>query len=322
MNLKKIITAGSLLTMAFAAAAQNFPEKPVQIILPYPPGGATDTLARNLAQRLTTLWSQQVLVDNKPGGNTVIGAQLVARAPADGYTLLLSAEATLVANPFLYAKQPYSPTKDFTPITVLTNVPQALVINPTVPATDLKQFIELVKKKPGAFSYGSFGTGSTGHLNMEKFKQATGTHIVHIPYKGLAPAITDLVGGNLQVMLGSIGSVSNFVKAGKLNALAISGKYRDPTIPNVPTFAEAGLPGFSASSWFFLAGPGGMPPAITEKIYKDVASVLHDPAFVRDSIARFGLEVVASTPQEFTGYIKTETVAWGKIIKETGATLE
>lgn len=321
MKLRQIII-GSLLAIAFAAAAQGFPEKPVQIILPYPPGGATDTLARSLAQRLTTMWGQQVLVDNKPGGNTVIGAQLVARAPADGYTLILSAEATLVANPFLYAKLPYNPTKDFTPITVLTNVPQALVINPSVPAASLKEFIALLKHRPGAFSYGSFGTGSTGHLNMEKFKQTTGTHIVHIPYKGLAPAIIDLVGGNLQVMLGSVGSVSNFVNAGKLNALATSGNRRDLTIPNVPTFAEAGLPGFSASSWFFLAGPGGMSPALTEKIYKDVAAVLRDPAFVRDSIAKFGLEVVANTPEEFTSYIRTETVAWGKVIKETGATLE
>lgn len=319
---KRTFAAIGFALAAAGASAQGFPNKPVQIVVPYPAGGATDALARNLALRLSQSWGQQVVVDNKPGGNTLIGAQLVAKAPADGYTLLLSAEATLVTNPFLYAKLPYNPVRDFAPITVLVDVPQVLVVNAGQQVATLAQFIDKLKQEPGKLSYGSFGTGSTGHLNMEKFKRATGTDLAHIPYKGLAPALTDLAGGNVQAMLGSIGSVAAQIQSGRITGLAVSGAKRTPILPNIPTFEEAGLKGYDSASWFFLVAPAGTPNPVIDKIYKDTTAILRDPVFVRDSIAKNGLEVVANTPAEFAAQIKREMDVYGKLVKDTGATLD
>ncbi|MES2415897.1 MAG: tripartite tricarboxylate transporter substrate binding protein [Pseudomonadota bacterium] len=322
MRLKHAVTGMTMALVMGATWAQTFPTKPVQIVVPYPAGGATDALARNLALRLSQTWGQQVVVDNKPGGNTLIGAQLVAKAPADGYTLLLSAEATLVTNPFLYAKLPYNPTRDFAPITVLVDVPQVLVVNAGQQVSTLPQFIDRLKQQPGKLSYGSFGTGSTGHLNMEKFKRATGTDMAHIPYKGLAPALTDLAGGNVQAMLGSIGSVAAQINSGRITGLAVSGAKRTPILPNIPTFEEAGLKGYDSASWFFLVAPAGTPNPVIDKIYRDTNAILRDPVFVRDSIAKNGLEVVANTPAEFAVQIKREMDVYGKLVKDTGATLD
>jgi tripartite-type tricarboxylate transporter receptor subunit TctC len=307
---------------ASAAAQPAYPSKPVTMVVPYAPGGVADALARAIAARLSGSLKQQVLVDNKPGGNTVIGAQAVARAAADGYTLLLTAEATLAMNPSLYAKLPYNVEKSFAPVIALAQVPQSLVVANSTPAKTLPGFIALAKEQPGKLSYATLGIGSTAHLNFELFQKATGIKLGEVSYKGAAPALTDLIGGHVGAMIVSTGLVAPQAKAGKLRVLATSGSARSALLPDVPTFAEAGLADFAPASWFALLTVAGTPPEIARRLNAEVARVLADPGFKSETLDRLSLEPLGGTPEDLAALIRTETQRWGAVIRDAGVKLE
>src|SRR5262245_39573855 len=314
--LLRMIFAALLVGFSQQAALAQYPTKPVHIVVPYPPGGAVDAFARVLSQQLSDVWSQQVVVENRPGASTMIGAEQVAKSPADGYTLLLTAELTFVTVPHLYEKIPYDPLKDFAPITALVSATQALVANPSLPAKTVKEIVTLAKSKPGELTYGSFGIGSTGHLNMEVLQAMTGARFNHIPYSGAGPAMNDVIGGHISFMLAALSIVKGNVEAGKLRMIGVGSDRRSPEFPDVPTISESGAPGFEAKSWFGLVAPAGTPPDIIRKINRDVARVLSDPAFADKYLAAQGLESIAGSPEQFAALIRAETVKWGKVVKD------
>jgi tripartite-type tricarboxylate transporter receptor subunit TctC len=290
--------------------------KPVHIVVPYPAGGAVDAFARVLSQKLSELWGQQVVVDNRPGASTMIGAEQVAKSPADGYTLLLTAELTLVTVPHLHEKIPYDPLKDFAPITALVSATQALVVNPSLAVNTVKDLLALAKTKPGELTYGSFGIGSTGHLNMEMLQAMTGVRFNHIPYNGAGPAMNDVIGGHIGFMFAALSIVKGNVNAGKLRMIGVGSDHRSKEFPEVPTLAESGVPGFEAKSWFGLVAPAGTPPDIIRKINQDVTKVISAPEFSKEYLTAQGLEPILGTPDQFAAFIRTETVKWGKVVKE------
>jgi tripartite-type tricarboxylate transporter receptor subunit TctC len=290
--------------------------KPVHIVVPYPAGGAVDAFARVLSQKLSELWGQQVVVDNRPGASTMIGAEQVAKSPADGYTLLLTAELTLVTVPHLHEKIPYDPLKDFAPITALVSATQALVVNPSLAVNTVKDLLALAKTKPGELTYGSFGIGSTGHLNMEMLQAMTGVRFNHIPYNGAGPAMNDVIGGHIGFMFAALSIVKGNVNAGKLRMIGVGSDHRSKEFPEVPTLAESGVPGFEAKSWFGLVAPAGTPPDILRKINQDVTKVISAPEFSKEYLTAQGLEPILGTPDQFAAFIRTETVKWGKVVKE------
>src|ERR1700716_245038 len=268
---------GLLAAASSAAHAQTYPSGPVKLLLPVPAGGVTDTMARIVAQRLTEAWGQPVVVDNRPGGNYAVGAQAVARSPADGLTLLVAPDSTVTANPHLFSKLPYDPVKDLTPIIVLCRITPVLVINPSLDLKSVPELIALAKAKPGALNYGSYGVGTYAHLSMEEFKQRTGTDIVHIPYRGAAPAAQALLAGDVSMLLLNYSSIADHEKTGKVKILAAAGDKRAQVRPELPTIAEAGVQGFSTTVWFALFGPANMPADLVAKIHADVSKVLDLP---------------------------------------------
>jgi tripartite-type tricarboxylate transporter receptor subunit TctC len=288
----------------------------VHIVVPYPAGGAVDAFARVLTQQLSELWGQQVVVDNRPGASTMIGADQVAKSPPDGYTLLLTAELTLVIVPHLYEKIPYDPLRDFTPIVALVSATQALVANPSLPVKTVKDLVALAKAKPGQLTYGSFGNGSTGHLNMEVLQAMTGARFNHIPYNGAGPAMNDVIGGHIDFMLAALSIVKGNVQAGKLHMIGVGSNHRSSEFPDVPTLSESGAPGFEAKSWFGLVAPAGTPPDVIKKINRDVTRVISDRAFAEKYLAAQGLESITDTPEQFAAFVRAETVRWGKIVKD------
>jgi tripartite-type tricarboxylate transporter receptor subunit TctC len=314
--LLRMIFAALLVGFSHQAALAQYPTKPVHIVVPYPPGGAVDAFARVLSQQLSDVWGQQVVVDNRPGASTMIGAEQVAKSSADGYTLLLSAELTFVTVPHLYEKIPYDPLKDFVPITGLVSATQALVANPSLPAKTVKDIVAFAKAKPGELSYGSFGIGSTGHLNMEVLQAMTGVRFNHIPYSGAGPAMNDVIGGHINFMFAALSIVKGNVQAGKLRMIGVGSDHRSREFPDVPTISESGAPGFEAKSWFGLGAPAGTPAEIIKKINNDVAKVLTDPAFAEKYLAVQGLEPIVSSPEKFVTFIRDETVKWGKVVKD------
>ena len=309
-----ILFAGALFSQH--AAFAQYPTKPVHIIVPYPAGGAVDAFARVLSQSLSELWGQQVVVDNRPGASTIIGADQVAKSPADGYTLLLTAELTLVTVPHLHEKIPYNPREDFAPITALVSATQALVANPSLPVDTVKNLVALAKTRRGELTYGSFGIGSTGHLNMEMLQAMTGVRFNHIPYNGAGPAMNDVIGGHIGFMFAALSIVKGNVKAGKLHMIGVGSDHRSKEFPEVPTISESGVPGFEAKSWFGLVAPAGTPSNIIKKINEDVTKVISEPAFAEQYLAVQGLEPILGTPEQFAAFIRSETVKWGKIVKE------
>jgi tripartite-type tricarboxylate transporter receptor subunit TctC len=314
--LLRMIFAALLVGFSQQAALAQYPSKPVHIVVPYPPGGAVDAFARVLSQQLSDVWSQQVVVENRPGASTMIGAEQVAKSPADGYTLLLTAELTFVTVPHLYEKIPFDPLKDFAPITALVSATQALVANPSLPAKTVKDIVALAKTKPGELSYGSFGIGSTGHLNMEVLQAMTGVRFNHVPYTGAGPAMNDVIGGHINFMFAALSIVKGNVQAGKLRMIGVGSDHRSREFPDVPTISESGARGFEAKSWFGLAAPAGTPADIIKKINKDVAKVLSDPAFADRYLAAQGLESIVSSPEQFVTFIRDETAKWGKVVKD------
>jgi len=314
----RLIVAVLLATGLFSqqAALAQYPTRPVHIVVPYPAGGAVDAFARVLTQQLSELWGQQVVVDNRPGASTMIGADQVAKSPPDGYTLLLTAELTLVIVPHLYEKIPYDPLRDFAPVVALVSATQALVANPSLPVKTVKDLVALAKAKPGQLTYGSFGNGSTGHLNMEVLQAMTGARFNHIPYNGAGPAMNDVIGGHIDFMLAALSIVKGNVQAGKLRMIGVGSNHRSSEFPDVPTISESGAPGFEAKSWFGLVAPAGTPPDVIRKINQDVTKVISDRAFAEKYLAAQGLGSITGTPEQFAAFIRAETVRWGKVVKD------
>ncbi|ANN77636.1 Bug family tripartite tricarboxylate transporter substrate binding protein [Bordetella flabilis] len=313
------IRAG-LLAMALltgTAQADTYPAKPVTMVVPYPAGGATDVVARAVAEKLGVAWKQSVIVENRAGAGTTIAASYVARAQGDGYTLFMTTSAHTISG-HLYSKLPYDPMKDFTPITLVTKVPLVLVVNPAIPAQNLKEFLAYLKKDGASVNFASPGTGTAQHLSGELFKIATGSGITHVPYRGDAPAFTDLVGGQVQMMLATITSALPLIESGKLRALAVANDKRVSALSSVPTFAEAGMPGFEAATWFGLLAPASMKPELAQRIYGDVSKIVATPD-MRKRIEDLGGEVVNSTPAQFADFMRAEESKWGKAVQASGA---
>jgi tripartite-type tricarboxylate transporter receptor subunit TctC len=318
--LKNALAALPLLGAAAIASAQPFPNKPIRLIVPFPPGGAVDFYARVVQQPLSEALGQQIVIDNKAGASGMVGAEIVAKSPPDGYTLLLGNIASLAINVGLYAKMPYDPVKDLTAIVRTVDVHYALVVHPSVPANSVPELIAYAKANPGKISYGSAGSGSLPHLGVELFKAQTGIDMLHVPYKGGGPMVTDLLGGTVQVVIADQANLMPQVQAGKLRALAVATPKRSPNFPNLPTIAET-VPGYDSTAWQGLAGPAGLPPEIVKRLNEAFNTVMAMPA-VREKLSGGGLEVVGGTPEQFARFIASEIAKWTKIAKDVGAKVD
>jgi tripartite-type tricarboxylate transporter receptor subunit TctC len=303
------------------AAADAYPARPVRLVVPYPPGGGNDTLARLFGQKLTERWNQQVVIDNRPGAGTTIGAQLAARAAADGYTLLLSSIATHALAPALYSKPGYDPIRDFVPITILAVAPTLCVAAPAFAPRTVKELIAAAKAKPEEIRFASGGNGTTPHIAGEVFKAVTGVQMTHVPYKGGGPAHIDLMAGRVQVMFDTAASASPHVRSGKMRALAIGLPARYPDLPDVPTFAESGLPQYNVDSWYSLHAPAGTPKAVVSRIHQDIVAVL-GAADIRERLRQLVSTPGGMAPEAFAAYVKEEFDRYGKIIRATGTRID
>ncbi len=302
-------------------AADIYPSKPVRWIVPAPAGGPADYRSRRIAQKLSEAWRQQVIVDNRAGASGIIAAEIGARAAPDGCTVLYGHMGMFAINPALYQKLPYDPLKDFILVTRITRAPAIVLVNPRVPAKTLAELIALAKSKPGQLSYGSAGSGAPQHITGEMFKQLTGVDIVHIPYKGSAPLITDLVGGQIQIGFDYVVPAGEQVKAGKLRALAIAGPQRLAYLPDVPTAAEAALPDFQSIVWAGVFVPAGTPPGIVKTLHDEIVRIISSPEEQADA-ARLGWEMAGTSSAEFQEFIKAEMIKWGKVVKASGAKVD
>ncbi len=289
--------------------------------MPFPPGGGNDILARSVGQRLAEALGQQIIVDNRGGAGGLIGAELAAKAVPDGYTIFLASIGNLAFMPALHAKLPYDPVRDFAPLTLLATSAFVMVVNPSLPAKSVKELIALARAKPGQINYGSSGQGSSLHLTGEIFKLATGTDLVHIPYKGSAPALTDLIAGQVQIMFGTMPPTLPHVKTGKLRALGVSGAKRSVAAPDVPTIAEAGVPGFEVLNWYGIVAPGKTPAAIVQRLNGELVKTLKAPEMI-ESLGTQGLEAAGGSPERFGVFIKSEMAKYAKVIKAAGIRAE
>lgn len=312
------------LVTASASRAADYPAKPITVIIGYAAGGPTDVLMRAIAPRLTSEWGQQVIVDNRPGANEIIAAQLVSKAPPDGYTLLMSAEAPLTQNQFLYRKLPYNPEKDFTPITRLVSSPLVLVVNPALPVTTVEEFIALAKSRSATkpMTYASAGAGGTLHLPMAMLATQNGATMIHVPYKGVAPLLTDVVSGQVDSAWVAVAGATPFVRDGKIKALVVDAPARARALPAVPVFSETRAQRVQADFYFALQAPAGTAPDIAEKIATSVRRILQDPAFREKYLDPFGFIVVASTPAELADYLVKDRPRQAERIKASGAVLD
>ncbi len=304
--------------LSLGVEAQPYPAKPIRFVVPYPAGGPLDTVARLLGQKVSESTRQPVVVDNKPGAGGNIGADAVAKSPADGYTILMGAVATHAINPTLYSSIPYDAIKDFVPVTQVASTPNVLVVNPSVPASTVREFIAYAKANPGKLNFGSGSTGSAGHLAGELFKTMAGVDMTHVPYKGAAPAMTDLIGGQIQLMFDNLASSLAQVRAGKVKALAVTIANRSALAPELPTIAESGLPGFDISTWFGIFVPAGTSREVVERLHAEFVKALAAPE-VREKMVNLGAEPVGNKPEEFAAYIRTELDKYARVIKASGA---
>jgi tripartite-type tricarboxylate transporter receptor subunit TctC len=313
--------AAILFCFSAIASAQDYPAKPIRMIVPFPPGSTPDIVGRVLGQKIQEKWGQPVVTENRPGAGGNIGTAEAARAAPDGYTLLISINGPIAVNKALYASLPYDPQKDLKPISLLASGAQALAVHPSVPASDVKQFIEHLRQNPDKLSYGSVGSGSASHLTMELLKSQAQVAIVHVPYKGFPPVVQDLLAGQIHATFAIVPAVLGQIKAGKLKGLAVTSAKRSSLAPDIPTLAEQGFPQFDATAWIGLLAPAGLPGAITERLAAETQRIMRVPE-VRQALGSQGFEVVGGTPDEFAAFIRAETEKWTRIVKLTGAKAE
>jgi len=314
--LNRLLALVAALIWAGLAAAQSYPSRPVRIVVPFPPAGAVDILGRVVGQKLGEKWKQSVVIENRPGGGTVLGTDIVAKSPPDGHTLLLAVTSHTI-NATLVDKLPFDPIRDFAPITLAATGLTILVAHPSVPANSVNELIALAKANPGKLNFGSPGSGTAMHLSGEMFKAAAGIDVVHVPYKGTQPVLNALLAGEIAYTFDTGISLPQ-VKAGKLKAFAVTTPKRAAIAPDLPTMAEAGLPGFEAQSWYGFLAPAGTPAAVVEQVNRDINESLRDPE-VRERITRIALEPLGTTPAEFEQYLKADIVKWGRVVKASGA---
>jgi tripartite-type tricarboxylate transporter receptor subunit TctC len=306
---------------ALAAIGQTFPDKPVRFVIGFTPGGPSDILARAVGQRLGERWGHQVVVENRPGAGGNLAAEAVAKSAPDGYTWLLGNNSILATNQSLYRKLPYDPVKDFAPVALVAVQPNILVVHPDVKASSVRELISLAKQSPGKLNYASSGAGAAAHLAGELFKSMAGLDMVHVPYKGAQPALTDLIAGQVQLMFATSASVIPYMKAGRLRALAVTTAQRSPSVPDLPTVSEAGLPGFEATTWHGVVVPSAVPPALVQKLNQDINAVLREKD-LGERLAGLGAEIMTGSPRDFADYIAREIPKWAKVVKDSGARAE
>ena len=316
-----LIAMGAILLLSAVEANAQYPAKPIRLIVPFPPGGPTDIVARPLAQMLGEALKTTVIVDNRGGAGGSVGADAVAKAAPDGYTLLMATVGTHAINPALYKKLPYDAIKDFTPIALVAAAPVAIVVHPSQPATDLAGLVALAKRSPGKISYGSAGNGTPGHLTGEMIKTAAGISLQHVPYKGSGPAVTDLLGGQIQMMFDPLQSVLQHVQAGKVRAIAVSSAGRSPVLPNVPTVADSGYKGFEFTAWWGVYAPAGLPAPVSAALATEIEKIVRGSAF-RDALGPLGVLPTVQTLGAFGEFQAGELAKWGKAVRDSGATVD
>jgi tripartite-type tricarboxylate transporter receptor subunit TctC len=316
-----LVAALALGLAAAGAHAQTYPSKPIRMIVPFTPGGTTDILARTVGQKLGEAWGQPVVVDNRPGAGGNIGSELVAKAPPDGYTLLMGTISTHAINASLYRRLPFDPTRDFAPVSRVGTLPNILIVHPSVPVKSVKELIELARSKPGELNFASSGVGTSLHLSGALFNSMAGVNLVHVPYKGSSPALADLLGGQVKIMFDNLPSALPHVKAGKLKPLAVTGTRRASVLPEVPTVIESGLAGFEVTSWFAVFAPAKTPKDIVTKLNGEIVKILNS-ADVQEKLTQIGVDAAPTTPEELAAFAKAETEKWGKVVKATGASAD
>ena len=324
----KRLFRGMLAGMALGAVthaavfAQAYPNKPIRVVVPYAPGGATDIMARSVSQRLGDILGQQVVIDNRPGGNTAIGADIVAKAPADGYTVMFTNDATFVLNPALFPKLSYDMARDFLPVATVAYLNLSLVVAASLPVNNFAELVAYTKAKSGSISYGSYGVGSQAHLMGEMYKKQTASDMVHVPYKGSAPAVADVIGGQVVFTFPAIPTIQGFVKAGRLKVLAISGDKRSPLLPDVPTFTEVGAKDMDIGAWYAFFAPPGTPRDVVARLNAAVANMLGNADFVDKQLAPQGMLVMNNTPEQVGALMKSESERMARIVRLSGAKVE
>jgi tripartite-type tricarboxylate transporter receptor subunit TctC len=307
---------------ALSARAQTYPSHAVKVVVPTSPGGATDAFARAISARLSAAWGQAVIVENRAGANQILGADFVSKSAPDGYTLLVSDASSFVINPHLYRNLPYDGVNGFTPITVLVRFPWVIAVHTSVPANTFQELVAYAKANPGKLSYGSFGLGSSAHISVDYLKNLLSIDIVHVPYKGAGPAVTDLLSGRIQMMMVTPLLVEPHARSGKLRLVAAATAQRIPGLPDLPTVAESGVPGYEAGTWFALVGPAGMPREVVAKVYADTARILADTAFREQYVTRQWFEAVGNTPEQFAEFLKAEYARWERLIRLSRVSVE
>jgi tripartite-type tricarboxylate transporter receptor subunit TctC len=318
----KAVLAFLFLACCCVAHAQGWPARSVRIVVAYPPGGGIDVLARQIADKLAPQWAQPVVVENKPGANTILAADAVAKSAADGHTILMTTDATFSINPHLYARLPYDAQRDFMPVTMLVLLQQLLVAHPSLPANSLDELIRLAKAKPGSINYASYGSGSQPHLSGEMLKHKAGIDLVHVPYKGISLAVPAVMAGEVQLTFAGIASSMGPLKSGRIKPIAIGGAQRSPLLPEVPTFAELGYPEVETHAWFGLFLPAGSPKEAAARIYQYTKKIIDEPEFRQKQLVDKGYEVVGSSPEEFTIFLKRDLENRGRAVKISGAKAE
>lgn len=313
-----LVTPAPVTAAGKTETARGFPTRPVRLVVPYPPGGATDIMARIVSAKISEVWGQSVVIDNRPGGGGQIAAEMAAKAAPDGHTLYIGTISSLATNVSMYRNLPYDPVRDFAPVTQLSASPYVLVTNPALPVKTVKELVALAKARPGALNYGSAGPGGGVHLSMELFKSMTGTDIVHVPYKGTGPSLVELIAGQTQVSMAGFLSIAPHLKSGKVRGIAVSSLKRASAVPALPTIAESGLEGYEANSWNGVLAPVRASAALVKQLHADFITALRSPD-LQARVTGEGTEIVGNTPAEFGAYIKSEIKKWAQVVKESGA---
>jgi tripartite-type tricarboxylate transporter receptor subunit TctC len=310
-----------LLLFTLNAFAQPFPSKPARMIVPYPPGGSADILARAIGAKVGEGLGQPVVIDNRPGAGTIIGTEATAKSAPDGYTFMLGTVSSHAINPALNPKLPFDPVKDFTPLSLVASIPFAMIVHPSVAAKSVQEFVALAKARPGQINYSSAGNGTSNHLAGELLKSMAGIDLVHVPYKGSAPALNDLIAGQVSMMFDLVLTAAPHIKSGAARGLAVTGTQRSPVLPELPTVAESGLPGYEVSAWFGIFAPAGLPQPVTQRLNAEFVKVMRD-ADLKQRLASLGADPLTSSPEQFSAYLRSEIDKWAKVVKASGMKLD